>query len=121
MVDLQRQMGLQGGVVMEGRDIGTRVFPDAEVKIFLDASPEVRGDRRYRQNSSAGKTEKPSADVVAEMKQRDDRDRSRANSPLVAASDAVIIDSTNMGLDEVIARAEQVIEARMAPPSPEHA
>src|SRR5579864_5331047 len=92
MVARQRQMGAGGGIVMEGRDIGTKVFPDADLKIFLDAAPEVRGDRRFKQQPAA--TAKPQA-VIAEMRERDKRDRTRANSPLVPAVDAVVIDSTN--------------------------
>jgi cytidylate kinase len=108
MVERQRQMGGDGGVVMEGRDIGTKVFPDADVKIFLDAAPEVRGSRRFKQNAA---TERPEAAVIAEMRERDQRDRSRANSPLEPAKDAVVIDSTEMTLEEVIARAEKIIDS----------
>jgi len=90
---------------MEGRDIGTAVFPNADVKIFLDAAPEVRGNRRFHQNPVA----EPSAAVLAEMRARDERDRTRSVSPLVAAKDAVVIDSTNMTLDDVIERAEQIV------------
>lgn len=115
MVDRQREMGAQGGVVMEGRDIGTQVFPDAEVKVFLDASPEVRGSRRFQQNQSgtAGKAPLEAA-IVEEMKERDRRDRSRATSPLKAADDAITIDSTALSLDEVIARVEQIIADKLA-------
>jgi len=115
MVDRQREMGADGGVVMEGRDIGTQVFPDAEVKIFLDASPEVRGSRRFQQNQSGAVGKAPlEAAIVEEMKERDRRDRSRATSPLKAADDAVIIDSTSLTLDEVITRVEQIIDERLA-------
>lgn len=115
MVERQREMGAQGGVVMEGRDIGTQVFPDAEVKVFLDASPEVRGSRRYQQNQSGTPGKAPlEAAIVEEMKERDRRDRSRATSPLKAAEDAVTIDSTALSLDEVIARVEQIIEDKLA-------
>lgn len=115
MVDRQREMGADGGVVMEGRDIGTQVFPDAEVKIFLDASPEVRGSRRFQQNQSGTAGQAPlEASIVEEMKERDRRDRSRATSPLKAAEDAVIIDSTRLTLDEVITRVEQIIDDRLA-------
>jgi CMP/dCMP kinase len=110
MVSSQRRMGAGGGVVMEGRDIGTRVFPDAEVKIFLDAAPEVRGSRRFLQNPAAAT---PEAAVLAEMHARDQRDRTRANSPLVPAPDAVLIDSTYLTLDQVIAQAVAIIEARL--------
>jgi CMP/dCMP kinase len=106
MVRKQRELGAAGGVVMEGRDIGTAVFPDADIKIFLDAAPEVRGNRRFHQNPVA----EPSATVLAEMRARDERDRTRAVSPLVPALDAVLIDSTNMTLEQVIARAEQIVK-----------
>ena len=111
MVEHQRAMGLGGGVVMEGRDIGTKVFPDAEVKIFLDAAPEIRGNRRFIQSpASAVQAES----VVAELRVRDQRDRTRANSPLVAAPDAVTIDSTHLTLEQVVAQAVQVIDAKLA-------
>jgi cytidylate kinase len=111
MVEQQRLLGARGGVVMEGRDIGTVVFPDAEVKIFLDAAPEVRGNRRYRQtmpgeSAPASVTE---ATIVQELKERDARDRNRVDSPLRPAEDAVVLDSTSMTLDEVLAAAEQVV------------
>jgi len=111
MVARQREMGAEGGVVMEGRDIGTKVFPDADVKIFLDASPEVRGQRRFQQHQLGSPHQQ--AAVVAELKERDQRDRTRAASPLEAAADAITIDSTSMSLDEVIARAEAIIEDRL--------
>lgn len=121
MVKAQRELGKQGGVVMEGRDIGTAVFPDAEVKLFLDAAPEVRGNRRYKQVSMSSEgqmvrldTEDPEAKaVLEEMRERDQRDRSRSTSPLLPAADAVIVDSTALTLDEVIARAQQVIDAKL--------
>jgi cytidylate kinase len=108
MVEQQRLLGATGGVVMEGRDIGTVVFPDAEVKIFLDAAPEVRGSRRYKQGGpvQAAVTEQA---MIAELKERDARDRSRAESPLRAAEDAVVLDSTGMTLEEVLAAAEAVV------------
>jgi cytidylate kinase len=111
MVQRQREMGAGGGIVMEGRDIGTKVFPSAEVKIFLDAAPEVRGNRRFFQN--AGKTV-PEASVLAELRARDERDRTRANSPLVPALDAIVIDSTDMTLEQVAERAIQTIDERLA-------
>jgi cytidylate kinase len=110
MVQSQRKMGANGGVVMEGRDIGTQVFPNAEVKIFLDADPEVRGARRFLQNPAATHPEKS---VLADLRERDHRDRTRANSPLVPAPDALIIDSTNLTLEEVVARAVELIESRL--------
>jgi cytidylate kinase len=108
MVAQQRLMGEAGGVVMEGRDIGTVVFPDAEVKIFLDAAPEVRGNRRYKQGGPATVAVTEEA-VIQELKERDQRDRSRTESPLRPAEDAVILDSTGMTLDEVLAAAETIV------------
>jgi cytidylate kinase len=116
MVASQRKMGSGGGVVMEGRDIGTAVFPDAEVKIFLDAAPEIRGSRRFQESPAApeNSSSKQEASVVAELKARDQRDRTRANSPLVPAPDAVLIDSTHLTLEQVLARAVELIDARLA-------
>jgi len=111
MVALQRKMGEHGGVVMEGRDIGTAVFPNADVKIFLDADPSVRGNRRFAQKEG-GMREAP-AQVAEEMKTRDERDRGRADSPLVPAEDAVILDNTNLSVDEVLARAESLIAKKL--------
>ncbi len=134
MVQQQRALGQAGGVVMEGRDIGTAVFPDAEVKIFLDAAPEVRGNRRYRQatpESIAASDPRQNADrqapdpltaeqqrlaeeaVIRELKERDYRDRHRAESPLQPAADAVILDSTSMTLDEVLTRAEEIVRSHL--------
>jgi cytidylate kinase len=110
MVLRQREMGLGGGVVMEGRDIGTRVFPDADLKIFLDADPTVREMRRLQQLQVTG----PAAEALAaELRQRDLRDRSRANSPLAPAADATVLDSTQLSEDEVIARIEQLVEEKL--------
>ena len=114
MVDSQRSMGAGGGIVMEGRDIGTKVFPDAEVKIFLDAAPEIRGTRRFLQSPAAAA---PEASVVAELHARDERDRTRANSPLAPAPDAVVIDSTHLTLDQVLARSVELIDARLNKPA----
>ena len=96
---------------MEGRDIGTKVFPDAEVKIFLDAAPEVRGSRRFLQQPA---TSAPPESVLAELRARDERDRTRANSPLVPAPDAILLDSTHLTLDQVLQKASEIIESRMA-------
>jgi CMP/dCMP kinase len=126
MVEQQRALGAAGGVVMEGRDIGTAVFPDAEVKIFLDASPEVRGDRRYRQViSPSNAPERPAMQrtpgaeaaqqaILRDLKERDERDRNRAESPLKPAPDAVVLDSTTMTLEEVLARAEEIVRSHLA-------
>jgi cytidylate kinase len=129
MVDQQRALGGAGGVVMEGRDIGTAVFPDAEVKIFLDAAPEVRGNRRFRQVVPAEKALAPdtrsAADtaeqrtareaILEEMRERDRRDRSRAESPLRPAEDAVILDSTAMTLEQVLFEAERIVLSHLNP------
>jgi cytidylate kinase len=110
MVTHQREMGAGGGVIMEGRDIGTKVFPDADVKIFLDAHPETREKRRLQQqNVSPEETER----IISELRQRDARDRTRANSPLVAAADAVVLDSTGLSEDEVLSRVEKLVEAKL--------
>src|SRR5882757_5579645 len=101
MVAHQREMGLGGGVVMEGRDIGTKVFPDADVKVFLDADPVVREQRRLEQLRAK---EIPADALVVDVRERDRRDRTRATSPLVAAADAVVLDSTGMSEDEVLQR-----------------
>lgn len=107
MVARQQEMGERGGVVMEGRDIGTVVFPNAAVKIFLEAAPEVRVERRLKQGSSEGKN------VAAELQERDQRDRTRAASPLTPAADAVILDSTHLTIDEVVEKAEALVRAKM--------
>src|SRR6266481_435250 len=113
MVARQQEMGKDGGIVMEGRDIGTRVFPHADLKVFLDADPVVREQRRLDQNKIKG----PSAQsIAAELRERDLRDRTRAASPLVAAPDAVIIDSTNLAEDEVLHQIEKLAEATLAEP-----
>jgi cytidylate kinase len=113
MVEQQRLLGASGGVVMEGRDIGTVVFPDAEVKIFLDAAPEVRGNRRYRQGGPA-QAEVTEESVIRELKERDARDRNRAESPLRPAEDAVILDSTTMSLEQVLQTAEEIVRSHLA-------
>jgi CMP/dCMP kinase len=136
MVRLQQQLGAQGGVVMEGRDIGTVVFPNAEVKIFLDAAPEVRGQRRYSQLDQLGQqgvsastpppeagVAKPGGDrsslpgwkeIVRDLRARDERDRNRADSPLKPAPDSVILDSTHMTLEEAVAAAQAIVESKLA-------
>ncbi len=113
MVAQQRALGAAGGVVMEGRDIGTAVFPDAEVKIFLDAAPEVRGNRRYHQSAPAQPRITEEA-TIQELKARDERDRNRTESPLRPADDAVTLDSTAMTLEEVLAAAERIVREHLA-------
>jgi CMP/dCMP kinase len=110
MVSHQRAMGIEGGVVMEGRDIGTKVFPDADLKIFLDADPVVREQRRMAQQNIKGEV---AAAVAADLRERDRRDRTREASPLVAALDAVVIDSTSMTEDEVLSRVEELVSQKL--------
>jgi cytidylate kinase len=100
LVAEQRRAGAQGGVVMEGRDIGSVVFPDAELKIFLTASPETRADRRWREHQQKGDAiDLPR--TLDEIHERDKRDSGRSSSPLVRAKDAVVVDSTAMDPEEV--------------------
>jgi cytidylate kinase len=107
MVQRQREMGARGGIVMEGRDIGTAVFPNADVKVFLDADARIRAERRLAQNGTHTPEEK--RQIVEELVQRDQRDRTRTVSPLVPARDAIILDSTNLSLDEVLSRVEEIV------------
>jgi len=116
MVRLQQQLGAEGGIVMEGRDIGTVVFPNAEVKIFLDAAPEVRGMRRFDQLGPAP-AQQPE-EVIRDLRSRDQRDRNRADSPLRPAPDAVLLDSTHMTLDEAVKAAEAIVDERLAAAAP---
>lgn len=114
MVDRQREMGAGGGIVMEGRDIGTKVFPAAEVKIFLDANPDVRAQRRVVQNIEKLGASKSAEEIAAEMRQRDQRDSTRAASPLVPAPDAVMLDSSGLTIEQVIERAMEIVRQKLA-------
>jgi cytidylate kinase len=99
LVAEQQRAGAGGGVVMEGRDIGTVVFPNAELKIFLDASSEVRSERRWKEHQEKG-DKSTLAEVFDEVIERDKRDRERKVSPLLRAADAVLVDNTAMGIEE---------------------
>ena len=101
LVALQRLMGKDGGVVMEGRDIGTNVFPEAKAKIYLDASPEVRAKRRYNELQSKGKPV-DYEQILADQMQRDRNDAARAHNPLRQAADAVRVDTSDMTLEQVV-------------------
>jgi cytidylate kinase len=101
LVERQRQMGINGAIVMEGRDIGTVVFPDADVKLYLDASPEERARRRAHDPAHTG-VPAAVADVATLLTQRDELDRTRAASPLYAATDAILIDTTGKDIDAVV-------------------
>ena len=102
LLDLQRQAGESGGVVLEGRDIGTVVFPDAEVKFFLTASPEIRAQRRYDELVLRGQKVDYAA-TLAEVKLRDEKDTNRPIAPLRRADDAIFVDSSNRPADEIVA------------------
>ncbi len=112
LVQLQRQLAAEdGGVVVEGRDIGTVVLPDADVKIFLTASAEVRAQRRHVQNIANGVGDTYEA-VLADVKRRDHLDSTRAVSPLRPAEDAVIVDTSDMNEAEVIAHLQDLVQQR---------
>jgi CMP/dCMP kinase len=111
MRELQRAAGERGGVVMEGRDIGTAVFPDAEFKFFLDASPEVRAERRWRELNARGVTI-TREEVLAQLLERDRRDCGRELAPLKPAPDAIIIDASRMSVEEVVKLMAQRVSAR---------
>jgi cytidylate kinase len=100
LLDKQRAFGAAASVVMEGRDIGSVVFPEADIKIFLDADPAVRAERRLRDLRQAGQSAAPE-DILREIGERDERDRSRPEAPLVQAPDAVYIDSSRMSIEQV--------------------
>ncbi len=103
LVARQREMGAAGGVVMEGRDIGTHVFPEARLKIYLDASAEARARRRFDEDLARGLAPASLESIKSEIEARDLRDRTRTDSPLTIADDAVLIDSSNLSIDEVVA------------------
>lgn len=112
MVSRQREMGASGGVVMEGRDIGTAVFPNADVKVFLDADARIRAERRVAQNGTH--THEEARRIIEDLVDRDQRDRTRSVSPLVPAVDAVILDSTNLSIDDVVSRIERLVCQRLS-------
>ncbi len=111
LLDLQRQAGASGGVVLEGRDIGTVVFPDAEVKLFLTATPEERARRRFDELTSKGVTTTYEATLTDQLA-RDKADTERPVAPLRRAEDAVLIDSTGRDIEQVIEEMARVVEAR---------
>jgi cytidylate kinase len=111
LLDLQRRLGEQGGVVAEGRDIGTVVFPQAGAKFFLVASPIERASRRAAELRAGGQVVDDAA-VLAEVEERDRRDSERAAAPLRRAEDAVLVDSSGRGIDDVVAEMESLVRAR---------
>ena len=116
LVARQQEMGRAGGVVMEGRDIGTHVFPQAEVKFFLNASAEARSHRRFTEDAARGVATKSLAAALAEIEERDIRDRTREDSPLVQAEDAIYLDSSALTAKQVVERMIETVEAKIAQP-----
>lgn len=113
LIAQQREMGSVGGVVMEGRDIGTVVFPQADVKVYLDAAPEERARRRAHDPShAAGKGGAAVQEVASALAARDRSDSTRAASPLTLAQDAILIDTTGVPIDEVVNRVMALVEQR---------
>ena len=109
MRELQRAAGEHGGVVMEGRDIGTAIFPDAEFKFFLTAEVAVRAARRFAELKAKGIAIRE-AEVLAQLEERDRRDRERDLAPLIRADDAIVIDSSKLGVDEVVSAMKARVE-----------
>ena len=108
---IQQEMGIDNDIIMEGRDIGTVVFPNADVKIFLDCSIEERARRRYLQNIEKGINESYE-EVLASIKERHKLETERKIAPLIKAEDAILVDSTNMSIDEVVEEIEKIIEEK---------
>lgn len=113
LLGLQRRLGAAGGVVLEGRDIGTVVFPDADLKVFLTASDEARAARRHAELKQAGH-EVDREQVLSEIVQRDRLDSERDISPMRPADDAIVLDSSGMSLEEVLAQLEMLVKQRMS-------
>ena len=111
LVERQRQMGIHGAIVMEGRDIGTVVFPDADVKLYLDASPDERARRRAGDPAHSGVPAAVS-EVATLLTQRDELDRTRAASPLYAASDAILVDTTGKDVETVVKDVLALVRAK---------
>jgi CMP/dCMP kinase len=111
LLELQRRLGESGGVVVEGRDIGTVVFPAAAAKFFLVASPAERAKRRADELRASGQAVDEGA-VLKEVEERDRRDSERASSPLRMADDAILVDSSGRGIDDIVAEMESLVRAR---------
>jgi cytidylate kinase len=111
LLDFQRRFArAEGGAVLDGRDIGTVVCPEAEVKLYVTASPEVRAHRRWLEVGG------DAARVLAEVRERDARDMGRADAPLKPAADAVVIDTSDMAIDDAVAAASALVAARLSRP-----
>jgi cytidylate kinase len=117
LLDLQRQAGREGGVVLEGRDIGTVVFPEAEVKFFLTAQAAVRARRRHEEQSAKGAT-MTLEETLADVLRRDEQDTNRPVAPLRQAADAVLIDNSDITIDETVVRMAERVRARTARGTP---
>ena len=111
LADMQREMSKAIDVIMEGRDIGTNVFPNADVKIYLDATPEERAKRRFKQNEEKG-IQIPYEEILESVKNRDYIDSHREIAPLKQAEDAIYIDSTNMSIEEVVEEIVNIIKKK---------
>jgi cytidylate kinase len=112
LVDWQRDFGRRHGAVMDGRDIGTVIFPDAPAKLFVTASPEARARRRHAELAARG-VDRPIAEVEAEMQARDAQDAARATAPMKPAEDAVVLDTTELGIEEAFQAARALVRARL--------
>ena len=113
MAPLQRKMGEYGNIIMEGRDIGTAVFPDADVKIYLDASVEERARRRYKQNLEKGITDETYEEVLENIKQRHILETTREIDPFRKADDAILVDSTELNIEQVKNRVIEIIKEKV--------
>jgi len=112
LLQRQRDFRQPPGLVADGRDMGTTVFPEAPVKVFLTASPEIRAERRYKQLKDKGlDVNLPS--LVSEIAERDERDRNRSASPLKPAADAVVVDTSELGIDDVFQKIMAIVEERL--------
>ena len=114
LVARQREAGMNGGIVMEGRDVGTVVFPDADVKIYLDASLEERARRRAADPAHGVGRTAALADVASELRARDLSDRTRVASPLTKAPDAIVVDTTGLTIDQVLERVSKIVHDAMS-------
>lgn len=112
MVDLQRKMAQNLNIIMEGRDIGTNVFPNADVKIYLDASVEERANRRLKQNIEKGINDSYES-ILENIKFRDNNDKTSDVAPLKQAEDAIYIDTTNLTIDEVVEKISEIIRSKL--------
>lgn len=120
LVARQRRAGANGGIVMEGRDVGTVVFPNADVKIYLDASPEERVRRRAADPAHGVGKQAALADVASELQARDLSDSTRAASPLAKAPDAILVDTTKLTIDQVVERVMELVEEAISRQSSVH-